>query len=253
MLIWSRDHQRFRARVQSRFFHWRPPVALRSIVAVDEAAGVQHTVPTCPKARWTWGLRVICVECGAETAAAAQSCVECGTPAVGQPSGLASGHTVEGAGATHTFRSHRGIRMAGVIALAAMLVIVCGATIAHGPQGGFNVWVKIAFIAGFVVPSAWFAVRWFRLGAEISSGRMTVRNLWRTRVIAIDEIHRIDLAAKRGDHASPPHWFPLIHLTNGDSVWIDGFSCGIAQRPPDPGGLAALGELRALIGLQAIT
>lgn len=97
-----------------------------------------------------------------------------------------------------------------------------------------------------------FAVRWFRLGVEISSGKVTVRNLWRTRVIAIDEIHRIDLETRRGDHASPPHWVPRIDLTSGDSIWIDGFSCGIAHGPPDPEGLAALGELRALIGLQAI-
>lgn len=165
---------------------------------------------------------------------------------------LASGHTVDRTGATHTFRSHRGIRMVGVIALAVMLIGVCAGIIAHGPQGGFNFWVKIAFIVLFVFPSAWFAVRWSRLAVEISSGKMTVRNLWRTRVIDIAEIHKIDLATKRGDHASPPHWFPLINLTDGDSIWIEGFSCGIAHGPPDPEGLAALGELRVLIGLQTI-
>jgi len=165
---------------------------------------------------------------------------------------LASGHTLDRAGSTHIFRTYRGIRMVSVIALAVMLVIFCGVTIAHASQGGFNVWVKIAFIVGFVVPSAWFGVRWFRAGVEISSGRMTVRNLWRTRVIAIDEIHRIDLATRRGDHASPLHWVPRIDLTNGDSLWIEGFSCGMAPGPPDPEGLAALGELRTLIGLQTI-
>lgn len=71
-----------------------------------------------------------------------------------RPSELARGHTVDRAGTTHTFRTYRGIRMVGVIALAVMLVIACAVTIAHGPQGGFNVWVKIAFIVGFVVPSA---------------------------------------------------------------------------------------------------
>lgn len=165
-------------------------------------------------------------------------------------SGLASGHTVDRAGTTHIFRTYRGIRMIGVIALAAMIVTVCAGIIAHGPQGGFNVWAKIVFIVIFVLPSAWFAVRWFRLAVKISSGKMTVRNLWRTRVIAIDEIHRIDLATKRGDHASPTHWVPRIDLTNGDSIWIEGFSCGIAHGPPDPEGVAALGEFRSLIGLQ---
>jgi len=125
-----------------------------------------------------------------------------------RPSEFASGHTVNRAGATYIFRTYRGIRMVGVIALAVMLVGVGAGIIAHGPQGGFNVWAKIAFIVGFVVPSAWFAVRWFRLGVEINSGRMIVRNLWRTRVIVIDEIHQIDLATRRGDHASPTLWVP---------------------------------------------
>jgi hypothetical protein len=301
------------------------------------------------------GLRVICAECGAETAEVAQFCVRCGAPAVGQPPvaahlavagpgdsapiaagrdpgsrpelarrryfrmflvccltlccvilngvllslyapsvsnntshsaldnwiggtiavvGLvslcgavvflvafanverfpefASGHTVDRAGATHIFRTHRGIRVVGVLGFAVMLVCLCAVIIAHGPQGGFNVWVKIAFIVGFVVPSAWFGVRWFRAGVAISPGRMTVRNLWRTRVIAIDEIHRIDLATRRGDHASPPHWVPRIDLTSGDSLWMDGLSCGTAHSPPDPEGLTALGELQALIGLQTM-
>jgi hypothetical protein len=128
---------------------------------------------------------------------------------------------VERIGSTHTFSSDRGIRIVAVLALAVMLVIVCAVTIAHGTQGGFNVWVKIAFIVIFVVPSAWFAVRLLRLGVEISSGRITVRNLWRTRVIAINEIRGIILAVKSGHHpGTVDHWVPRIDLTNADSIWM---------------------------------
>jgi len=149
---------------------------------------------------------------------------------------------------THTFSSDRGIRIVGVVALAVMIVIVCAVTIAHGTQGGFNVWVKIAFIAIFGVPSAWFAVRWLRLGVEISSGKMTVRNLWRTRVIGIGEICGIVLAVKSGHPGTGDRWVPRVDLTNADSIWIEGFECGFAASPPYPERAAAFDELRSLLG-----
>jgi hypothetical protein len=175
-------------------------------------------------------------------------------PAAGVPSlfkperfpGLASGHTVDRTGSTHTFASSRGLRVVAAVCFAVMAVLVCGVTIAHGPQGGFNAWVKIAFIIGVGGPSAWFAVRWFRLEVKVSSGKIIVRNLWRTRVIVIDEIRGIDLDVKSHYHGDDR--LPRIDLANGDSIWIEGLTCRAELSPKDQ--VAALDELRSLIGLQ---
>jgi hypothetical protein len=160
--------------------------------------------------------------------------------------GLASGHTVDRTGSTHTFASNRGLRGGAAVCFALMAVLVCAVTIAHGPQGGFNAWVKIAFIIGVGGPAAWFAVRVFRLGVKVSSGKMTVRNLWRTRVIAIGEIRRIDLDVKSHYHGDDQ--LPRIDLTNGDSIWIDGLACRTILNLSDQ--VAATDELRSLIGLR---
>lgn len=163
----------------------------------------------------------------------------------------ADGHTLDQPGPALAFSSHRGGRAAGVISLAMLLVLVCGVTLAPGNHDSFNdAGSKIAIIAIFVVPSAWFGVRFWRMGVKINSREMTVRNLSRTRVIAVEEIRRIDLAVKSGNHASPDNWVPRIGLANGDSIWIEGLTCGVAKGPPEPKGVAALDELRALIGLQ---
>lgn len=121
-----------------------------------------------------------------------------------------------------------------------------------GTQDGFSAWGKVAMLAIVDIPIGWLVTRASRLGVRVSAGNVTVRNIWRTRTIARNEIRGITLETKQiwqeGGRRTP-FWFPRIYLTNGDSIWLQGLTCGTALRPPEPQRVAALDEIRALVGL----
>jgi hypothetical protein len=157
-------------------------------------------------------------------------------------------------GATRTFGIDRGLRLVGMAGFAVVLLIISAVIVSPaGTQAGFSAWGKVATLALVDIPTAWFVTRWSRMGVRITAGNVIVRNLWRTRMIGRHEIRDITLEAKdvmQEGGRTTPFWMPRIWLTNGDSIWLQGLTCGPAQRPPEPGRLAALDELRALVGLQ---
>jgi len=157
-------------------------------------------------------------------------------------------------GATRTFAFDRGLRLVGMAGFAVLLLIISAVIVSPaGTQTGFSAWGKVATLALVDIPTAWFAIRWSRLGVRITAGNVIVRNLYRTRTVGRHEIRDITLESKgvmQEGGRTAPFWVPRIWLTNGDSIWLLGLICGPAQRPPDPSRVAVLDELRALVGLQ---
>ncbi len=145
-------------------------------------------------------------------------------------------------GATRTFAFERGLRLAAVASLTFVLLLISAVIVSPaGTQEGLGVWGKVALLALVDIPAGWWAIRWFRLGVRVSAGSVIIRNLWRTRRIGMHEIRDITLETKdvrQEGGRSTPFWMPRIWLTNGDSIWLQGLTCGAAGRaagrPPEP-------------------
>jgi hypothetical protein len=157
-------------------------------------------------------------------------------------------------GPTRTFfLLNRRTRLVVVAGFAVVLLIISVVIVSPaGTQAGFSAWGKVALLAVVDIPLGWWLTRLSRSGVRVSAGNVTVRNMWRTRTIATHEIRDIILEAKDVpvEGGRRPFWYPRIWLTNGDSIWVQGLECGTALHPPEPSRVAALDELRALVGLQ---
>ena len=177
----------------------------------------------------------------------------CGLPVQNRwPAGRAGRHAVDPAGATHTFRFHRRRHMLlGIAALALGAGFLANAIAA--PLSGWDPSVgdKGLEIWDIVVglPLVWLGIRQFRVGVQISGGRLIIRGGFLTRTVSVSEIRAITLDS--GDNLrARPSWVPRVDLANRKSIWINNFDCGRADRPPDPGLAASLNEFRALLGVE---
>ena len=94
---------------------------------------------------------------------------------------------------------------------------------------------------------AWFGIRYFRYGVQVSGQRLTIRGLRTTAVDAAD-IRAITLQPKKGVEVGR-YWVARVELTSGKNIWIDNLECGPASQPPKPERLAIVDEIRALLGL----
>jgi hypothetical protein len=108
-------------------------------------------------------------------------------------------------------------------------------------------WILLGAAGGLM--SAWIGIRQFRNGAKVSGGRLTIRNELRTYTVSVADIRAITLQAKSGPNNT--NWIARVELTSGRGIWIDNFDCGPGGKPPKPGRMAAVEEVRALLGVGA--
>jgi DivIVA domain-containing protein len=139
------------------------------------------------------------------------------------------------------------MRMVAAISLAFLAAMTAAVPVAGTHSGSYLGGVAIGGV--LAVSAAWLGIRLACLGVKLDAGRMTVRNLLRTRTVHIDEIREITLQ-KKDKGKDGVLWLPRIELTNGKCIWIDSLNCGPCARPPKPERVAVLNELQALVGLQ---
>ena len=111
-----------------------------------------------------------------------------------------------------------------------------------------DVWWML-LIGGGALVFAWMGIRQFRNGAQVSGHELTIRNELRTYRVDAADIRAITLQPKNSQNG--PYWVAQVELTDGKSIWIDNFECGPVRKPPRPDRLAAVEEVRALLGLRA--
>jgi hypothetical protein len=111
-----------------------------------------------------------------------------------------------------------------------------------------DVWLML-LIGGGALVFAWMGIRQFRNGAQVSGHELTIRNELRTYRVDAADIRAITLQPKNSQNG--PYWVAQVELTGGKSIWIDNFECGPVPKPPRPDRLAAVEEVRALLGLRA--
>jgi hypothetical protein len=175
----------------------------------------------------------------------------CGLPVQNRrPTGPPGRHAVDPAGATHTFRFHRRRHLLlGIAALALGVGFLANAT--QAPLSGWDPSVgdKGLEIWDIVLglPLVWFGIRQFRVGVQISGGKLIIRGGFLTRTVNAGEIRAITLRNKDNGEGRR-RWIPLVELTSRKSLWITSFDCGRADRPPDPNLAASLDEFRVLLG-----
>ena len=102
---------------------------------------------------------------------------------------------------------------------------------------------------GIVLVCAWAGIRQFRNGARVSDHKLTIRNELRTYAVAAADIRAINVQPKSGPNNT--YWVARVELTGGKSIWIDNFECGPAGKPPNPDRVAAVEQVRALLGVRA--
>ena len=176
----------------------------------------------------------------------------CGLPVQKRgPTGRTGRHAVDPAGATRTFRFHRHRHLLlGIAALAFGVGALANAI--QAPLSGWDPSVgdKGLEIWDIVLglPLVWLGIRQFRVGVQISGGKLIIRGGLRTRTVNVSEIRAITLQSPNNG-VGQGRWIPLVKLTSIKSVWINQFDCGRADRPPNPGLAARLTEFRALLGV----
>jgi hypothetical protein len=100
-----------------------------------------------------------------------------------------------------------------------------------------------------MVVCSWVGIRQFRNGAQVSGHKLTIRNELRTYTVDAADIRRITLQPKSVGEGGT-RWVARVELT-AKSIWIDNFDCGPASKPPKPGRVAVVDEIRALLGVRA--
>lgn len=162
-------------------------------------------------------------------------------------------HAVNRSGTTHTFRFHRGLHLiVGILALAmgaASLALAIAAPLtAWSPNvggKGDEIWA-----IGLGLVCVWFGTRQFRVGVQVRSQKLTIRNDLRSRTVEASDISAITLRSKSMGQAGE-HWIPRVDLTDGNSFWITSFDCGPVARPPKTELAATVDEVRVLLGVKA--
>ena len=134
-----------------------------------------------------------------------------------------------------------------------MLSSSSGQSLAYLPPGFYNDfhagdvgWLLLGAGGGLVF--AWMGVRQFRNGAKVSGRKLTIRNELRTYTADACEIRAITLQPKSSSNGD--YWVARVELTSGKSIWIDNFDCGPAGKPPKPDRMAAVEEVRVLLGVR---
>src|SRR5215475_9849009 len=163
---------------------------------------------------------------------------------------LARRHSVNRSGTTHTFHLHRGSAIYSAAFGAGFLALGVAGLFGPGHPAG---WELLALLGGSLAGgafSAWIGVRSSRMGVQISSVNLTVRNWFSSYTVSRGEIGAITLRPKAsGTEGS--RWVPHVELADGRSGWIDALDCGPAKEPPQPEPVALLDEVRALLGARA--
>lgn len=207
-----------------------------------------------------------CVECGAPVAEVTQVCADCGAPPAGQrpvAADRAAGPSddletaraellqltprptpQDRAGTTRILCTERRDRvgfnslMAAAFTLFFPLAVFAGAGHTRGP----------GLIMGALIAAGWwFCYRMMRRGVEVSDGKVTIRNQWRSHTVSASDIRAVTLVATVV--RSEVRWLAGALLTNDEIVPLDGLGCGNALRSPDPAALAKLEKFRALLGV----
>jgi len=109
------------------------------------------------------------------------------------------------------------------------------------PAGAPNGWGEVAFIAGGA-GLALLAIRLMRTGVKAGAGKLTIYNMWRTRVVNASDIRAINLEEQAG-------WTPRVHLADETSIWLGYFSGARVTEPPKPRQTAKVDRLRLLLGV----
>ncbi len=91
-------------------------------------------------------------------------------------------------------------------------------------------------------------IRSFRIQAQVSDKKLTIRNALRTYTVDSADIRAITLQPHTNGQHRTSHWIARAELTDGKSIWIDSLDCGPARWPPEPDLEAAAEEFRALLG-----
>lgn len=163
----------------------------------------------------------------------------------------AAWHRVDKSGTTHNFRFHLGKQI-----ILGIFYLVVGAGFLSGialailvPDGRLGPFWGVGFgVAGLFF--VWAAICSFRMGVQVSSEKLTIRNAYRTYTIDASSIRAIILQPHAKVNGSG-RWLPWVILTNRAGVWIDNFDCGPASGPPRPGPAAIVEEVRMLLGLRS--
>jgi hypothetical protein len=163
---------------------------------------------------------------------------------------LARRHSVNRSGTTHTFHLHRGFAIYSAAFGAGFLGLgIAGLFGPRHPAG----WELLALLGGCLTGGAfsvWIGVRSARMGVQISSGILTVRNWFSSYTASCGEISAINLHPKASG-TEGFKWVPRVELADGRSGWIDALVSGPAENPPQPEPAALFDEVRALLGARA--
>ena len=155
-------------------------------------------------------------------------------------------HTVDRSGTTHIFR-YRPFRRLFIGIIIAGGGAYCIAKAVRSLSNGTDRWWSVILLIT-VIGVLLSLVRMPFEEVRLSDGKMIIRNIGRRRVINASEIRAITLEYKVSGAGG--YWEPKVHLTNGRSIWLKGFSTSVAGTP-DPKLVAIVDEIRALLGIRA--
>jgi hypothetical protein len=153
---------------------------------------------------------------------------------------------VNRAGTTHTF-AHDRLALRVVVVCFGLMGVIIAAVFASPAGSHIGVLGKVGVIAIIVVPITLLCFGMARTGVRVSAGRVSVRNLWRTRTVDIEEIR--DITWETRNNGQNNFWVPRIRLANGDDIWLTGLSCGSASHPSVAWRLASFNKFQSLIGV----
>jgi hypothetical protein len=175
-------------------------------------------------------------------------------PALLQPGLEAERQSVDPPGTTHTFQFRPGLHISvgvlGVALGAGGLIWPITGLFTHGfYQGASTGKVVLTFLlgVGWALALGWMGIRSFRVGAQVSGGKLIIRNEFRTRTVDAGDIRAITLQPKNFEGGAI--WVAQVELADGRRIWIDDFACGRASKPPKPDRAAAVEEVRMLLGV----
>lgn len=160
-------------------------------------------------------------------------------------------HTVDRSGTTHIFRYRPFVRLFVGIILAGAAAGGIAKTAVWLSDGTNSWWTVIGLIAiiGFGLSCIYEGIRMPFAGVRLGGRKMTIRNFSRTYVINASDIRAITLEYRERNGG---YWGPKVHLTNGRSIWLQGFYTQVADSRAAPRELVAIvDEIRAALGIRA--
>jgi hypothetical protein len=157
------------------------------------------------------------------------------------------GYRVNKAGTTYTFAHDRRIAVV-LVACFGLIGVVIAAVVASPAGPDIGVLGKTGVVAIIIGLATLLCLGLARTGVRVSAGKVVVVQPLRTRTVGIGDIRDVTLETKSNGTSS--FWVPRMRLANGDTIWLQGLSCGRVQalRPPASWRLASLDKFRSLIG-----